>query len=89
MYQTHHDVAAGEISVSFKPVLPSTLQISPSRRILPLATCATRYRAEIPGVELRVLPGVGHLPMWDNTRLLTDTIAEWVSRHTAVSPATA
>jgi pimeloyl-ACP methyl ester carboxylesterase len=58
-------------------------------RILPLATCATRYRAEIPGVELRVLPAVGHVPMWDDTQLLTDTIAEWVTRHAVVRAATA
>ncbi|HME04383.1 MAG TPA: alpha/beta fold hydrolase [Solirubrobacteraceae bacterium] len=50
-------------------------------RILPLATCAPRYRSAIPGVELRVLPRVGHVPMWDDTRLVSNTIAEWAGRR--------
>src|ERR1700737_3030393 len=58
-------------------------------KILPLATCSAHYRTEIAGAELRVLPGVGHVPMWDDTRLVTDTIADWVARHAAVSTATA
>ncbi len=54
-------------------------------RILPLATCSTRYRTEIPDVELRVLPAVGHVPMWDDSSLVTDTIVEWTTRNAAVS----
>ena len=51
-------------------------------RILPLATCSARFRREIPHAEFRVLPRVGHVPMWDNTRLVVKTITDWVeSRH--------
>jgi pimeloyl-ACP methyl ester carboxylesterase len=50
-------------------------------RILPLATCSARFRREIPNVEFRVLPRVGHVPMWDNTRLVVKTITEWVEAH--------
>ena len=53
-------------------------------RLLPLASCSARFRAEIPGVQLRTLPAVGHVPMWDDTRLVSDTIADWVTRHCRV-----
>lgn len=55
-------------------------------RILPMALHAPRLRREIPGAEFRVLPGTGHVPMWDDSRLVVSTICEWVDRHT-VAPA--
>jgi pimeloyl-ACP methyl ester carboxylesterase len=58
-------------------------------KILPLATCSARYRTEIPDAELRVIPAVGHVPMWDDTRLVSDTITEWAARHAVVSSANA
>ncbi|MFC9436684.1 alpha/beta fold hydrolase [Nocardia sp. NPDC057030] len=53
-------------------------------RFVPAATCATRYRREIPGAEFRLLPAVGHVPMWDNPDLVADTIIEWAHRHEPV-----
>ena len=50
-------------------------------RILPLATCSARFRREIPNAEFRVLPRVGHVPMWDDTRLIVKTIVDWVDAH--------
>jgi pimeloyl-ACP methyl ester carboxylesterase len=50
-------------------------------RILPLATCSARFKQEIPNVEFRVLPRVGHVPMWDDTRLIVKTITDWVEAH--------
>lgn len=55
-------------------------------RILPAERHAPRYRREIPGVESLMLPGCGHLPMWDDTRLVVSTICEFVDRHVAASP---
>jgi pimeloyl-ACP methyl ester carboxylesterase len=52
-------------------------------RILPLASCSARFRQEIPNVEFRVLPRVGHVPMWDDTRLVVNTITNWVDAHLA------
>jgi pimeloyl-ACP methyl ester carboxylesterase len=52
-------------------------------RILPLATCSARFQREIPNAEFRVLPRVGHVPMWDDTRLVVKTITEWVEAHLA------
>jgi pimeloyl-ACP methyl ester carboxylesterase len=60
------------------PVLLATPQFD---RILPPAKHTARYRREIPGVEWRMLPGCGHVPMWDDTRLVVSTIDEFVSRH--------
>ena len=50
-------------------------------RILPLATCSERFKRELPNAEFRVLPRVGHVPMWDNTRLVVKTITDWVEAH--------
>jgi hypothetical protein len=63
------------------PVLLASPQFD---RILPAERHAPRYRREIPGVESRVLPGCGHVPMWDDTRLIVRTISEFVDRHAAL-----
>jgi pimeloyl-ACP methyl ester carboxylesterase len=55
-------------------------------RILPAERHAPRYRREIPGVESRMLPGCGHVPMWDDTQLVLSTIVEFVDRHAAAAP---
>jgi pimeloyl-ACP methyl ester carboxylesterase len=52
-------------------------------RILPGALHAPRYRREIPGVDSVMLPGCGHVPMWDDTELVIRTITEFVDRHAA------
>ena len=49
-------------------------------RILPLEHHAGRFRREIPGVQYRVLPGVGHTPMWDDPTGIAALIAEFASR---------
>jgi len=56
-------------------------------RILPAELHAPRFRREIPGVDPVTLPGCGHLPMWDDARLVIRTITEFVDRHrTAGTP---
>jgi pimeloyl-ACP methyl ester carboxylesterase len=54
-------------------------------RILPKETCSWRLRRDIPGAEYRVLPGVGHVPMWDDHHLVEDTIIDWVTQHANVA----
>lgn len=44
-------------------------------RILPMARHAERFRREVPRVEFRVLPGVGHTPMWDAPDVIAALIA--------------
>ena len=64
-----------------KVAAPTLIAWAELDRILPLATCSALLRREIPGAEFRVLPRVGHVPMWDDTRLVVSTITEWVDAH--------
>lgn len=48
-------------------------------RILPMSRHADRFRREIPGVEFRVMPGVGHTPMWDHPAAIAGLIAGWAT----------
>lgn len=50
-------------------------------RMLPIGRHTDLFRAEIPGVEFRVLEGVGHVPTWDDPQLVADLIREFVARH--------
>jgi pimeloyl-ACP methyl ester carboxylesterase len=50
-------------------------------RMLPMARHADRFRAEIPGVEFRVLEGVGHVPTWDDPQLVAGLIRDFAIRH--------
>jgi pimeloyl-ACP methyl ester carboxylesterase len=46
-------------------------------RILPMERHAPRFRGEIPGVEFRVLPGMGHTPMYDDPTRIATTIRDF------------
>lgn len=65
------------------PVLLATPQFD---RVLPGARHAPRYRREIPGVEAVALPDCGHVPVWDDTALVTRLIVGHVERHRERSP---
>ena len=66
---------------------PTLIAASEFDRILPKERHTPRLLKEIPGVQSRVLAGVGHVPMWDATRLVERTIIDWVDQHTdAVVP---
>ncbi|HTX46656.1 MAG TPA: alpha/beta fold hydrolase [Solirubrobacteraceae bacterium] len=58
--------------------VPTLIAWAERDRILPLETCSPRFRREISGAEFRVLPHVGHVPMWDDSRLVVRTIVDWV-----------
>jgi pimeloyl-ACP methyl ester carboxylesterase len=58
-------------------------------RILPIDSFSPRLRAEIPGVEFRVHPGIGHTPMWDDPGLIATTIGDWASAHASTPQAPA
>jgi pimeloyl-ACP methyl ester carboxylesterase len=74
------------------PVLLASPQFD---RVLPPERHAPRLLGEIPGAQSQVLAGCGHVPMWDDTRLVVSTISEWVDgqaggvdRGPAYAPAT-
>lgn len=64
------------------PVLLASPQFD---RILPPERHAPRFKREIPGVEAVTLRGCGHVPMWDDTRLVLRTITQFVDRHIGTS----
>ncbi|MBA2505920.1 MAG: alpha/beta hydrolase [Thermoleophilaceae bacterium] len=61
------------------PPCPVTLAWSEEDRVLPLATLGERAKGLIPGARFVVLPGVGHVPMFDDPQLVVDTVLESAS----------
>jgi pimeloyl-ACP methyl ester carboxylesterase len=55
-------------------------------RILPMDRHAPRLREEIAGLEFRVLPGIGHTPMWDDPGLIARTIADFATAAAQQAP---
>ena len=53
-------------------------------RVLRADQRTTRFADEIPHVVVRDLPGVGHIPMWDNPSLVVQTITEWIESVSGV-----
>jgi pimeloyl-ACP methyl ester carboxylesterase len=80
------DLSLRDLGSVAAPVLLASPQFD---RVLPAELHAPRLRREIPGIEWGVLPDCGHVPMWDDTRLLVRIISEFVDRHTARSAAPA
>lgn len=56
-------------------------------RILPMSRHAGRFRREIPDVDFRVLPGLGHTPMWDAPETIAALIGDFASAAGAGSGA--
>lgn len=61
--------------------VPVLLAWGTNDRILKLDVHAPRFREEIPNVEWRPLPGLGHTPMWDDPALIARTIADFAGAH--------
>jgi pimeloyl-ACP methyl ester carboxylesterase len=72
------DLVLGELDRITCPVLLATPQFD---RVLPGDRHAPRFRREIPRVQSVTLAGCGHVPMWDDARLVTNTISEFVDRN--------
>jgi pimeloyl-ACP methyl ester carboxylesterase len=64
------------------PVLLATPQFD---RVLPGPRHAPRYRREIPGVKAVTLSGCGHVPVWDDAKLVMKLIVEQVDRSCGLS----
>jgi pimeloyl-ACP methyl ester carboxylesterase len=72
------DLTIGDLDRIGCPVLLATPQFD---RVLPGPLHAPRYRREIPGVETITLSDCGHVPVWDNAKLVTSLIVEHVERN--------
>lgn len=80
MYGLRHEEASLPKDLD-QVAVPVLLAWAERDRVVPAATCSSRFRREIPGAEFRLLPRTGHVPMWDDPDLIVDTIVEWASRH--------
>jgi pimeloyl-ACP methyl ester carboxylesterase len=65
------------------PVLLATPQFD---RVLPGPRHAPRYLREIPGVKAITLADCGHVPVWDDAKLVTKLIVEHVEGNLGRSP---
>jgi pimeloyl-ACP methyl ester carboxylesterase len=79
------ELTIGDLDRIACPVLLATPQFD---RVLPGPRHAPRYRREIPGVKAIALSDCGHVPMWDNTKFVTQLIVEQVDRNLGHSPHT-
>ena len=48
---------------------------------------AARFRDEIPGVRFKVMPGLGHTPMWDDAAQIGEMIAAFAAQAQAAAEA--
>jgi pimeloyl-ACP methyl ester carboxylesterase len=48
-------------------------------RVMSSMERGARFAQEIRGTVIRHLTGVGHIPMWDDPTLITDTIVDWAA----------
>jgi pimeloyl-ACP methyl ester carboxylesterase len=58
---------------------PTLIAWGDKDRLLPMKRHAERFRTEIPGVQFRVLRGLGHTPMWDDPAQIAELIADFAS----------
>ena len=58
---------------------PTLIAWGEKDRLLPMDRHAERFRTEIPGVEFRVLRGLGHTPMWDDPGQIAETIGDFAT----------
>jgi pimeloyl-ACP methyl ester carboxylesterase len=73
----------GDLNRISCPVLLATPQRD---RVLPGPRHAPRYCREIPGVKAVTLPDCGHVPVWDDTKLVTKLIVEHVDGNLGHNP---
>lgn len=62
---------------------PTLIAWGEKDRLLPMDRHADRFRREIPGVQFRVLRGLGHTPMWDDPAQIAELIADFATAATA------
>jgi pimeloyl-ACP methyl ester carboxylesterase len=77
------ELTIGDLDRIACPVLLATPRFD---RVLPGPRHAPRYRREIPGVKAITLSDCGHVPMWDDTELVTKLIVDHVERNLGYSP---
>lgn len=64
---------------------PVTIAWAEHDRVLPFAEYGRHARELVPGAELRILRGLGHVPMFDDPALVARTILAAAARATAAA----
>ena len=59
--------------------VPTLVAWGEKDRLLPMDRHSERFRREIPGVQFRVMRGLGHTPMWDDAAQIAELIAGFAS----------
>lgn len=68
------DTAEAQLGPLDPPPCPITLAWSGEDRLFPVDVYGARAQQMIPGARFVVLDGVGHVPMYDDPKLVADTI---------------
>ena len=63
--------------------VPTLVAWGDKDRLLPMNRHSERFRREIPGVQFRVMRGLGHTPMWDDAGQIAELIAGFASAASA------
>lgn len=60
--------------------VPCLIAWSGKDQLLPMPYYSEKWQQAAPFAEFRVLPGVGHVPMYDSPMLVANTIKAWIHR---------
>ena len=66
--------------------IPTQLVVCERDRVLPHPRFSKRFVRHVPGIDVKHLDGVGHIPMFEAPDRVTALIIEWVDRHITHSP---
>ena len=62
---------------------PTLIAWGEKDRLLPMDRHSGRFRRDIPGLQFRVLRGLGHTPMWDDPAQIAELIADFATTAAA------
>lgn len=60
------------------PGVPVLIAWSEQDWLVPMPRFSDPWRAAVPHAEFRVIPGVGHVPMYDDPKLVATRIRDWI-----------
>lgn len=78
-----HVEGAGGVRDLHQVSCPVLLAWAEKDRILPRASYSAPFDAGLPHAERTVMPGVGHVAMWDDPALVADLVLRFAGKHAA------
>jgi pimeloyl-ACP methyl ester carboxylesterase len=64
--------------------VPVLIAWSEKDRLIPTPKFSDRWLEVAPHAEFRILPDVGHVPMIDDPKLVTEVITDWIQAAEAM-----